>query len=35
MKGKELKPTTTCEWITVDDVSELKCKAETIEEFMT
>lgn len=29
------KPTTTCEWVRVDDVSEEKCTASTIEEFMS
>jgi acyl-CoA oxidase len=28
------KPTITCEWITLDDVTEEKCKAETIEDFL-
>lgn len=28
------KPTTTCEWITVEDVSENKCAAESAEDFM-
>ena len=28
------KPTITCEWITLDDVLEEKCKAETIEDFL-
>lgn len=27
------KPTITCEWISVDDVTEDKCKAESLEEF--
>lgn len=34
MQGKP-KTTITAEWITVDDVSEEKCLAETIEEFTT
>ena len=34
MKEKA-KPTTTCEWVKVDDVSEEKCAANSIEEFMT
>jgi hypothetical protein len=33
MKDK-LKTTTTVEWINLDDVSEDKCKAESIEELM-
>jgi len=33
MKG-EAKKTMTAEWITIDDVSEDKCAAESIEDFM-
>lgn len=32
---EKLKQTTTCEWIKIDDVSEEKCTAESIEELMT
>ena len=32
MKGKA-KKTVTAEWITIDDVSEEKCAAESVEEF--
>lgn len=33
-KGKEVKQTMTCEWITTDDVSDQKCEAESIEQIM-
>jgi len=34
MKDK-LKPTVTCEWIKLDDVTEEKCKYETAEDLLT
>jgi len=34
MKGQDQKPTTTCEWITFEDVSEDKCPFNTAEEFL-
>jgi len=33
MKGKA-KQSITADWVTTDDVTEEKCKAESIEEFM-
>lgn len=33
MKDK-MKPTQTCEWVTTDDVTEDKCEATTIDEFL-
>ena len=33
MKGDRFT-TFSCEWITIDDVSDQKCEAQTIEEFM-
>ena len=37
MKGNEekTKQTMTCEWISLEDVSDDKCQAETIEQLMT
>lgn len=34
MKDK-VKPTTTCEWVRIDDVSEEKCTVTSIDEFMS
>lgn len=33
MKDK-LKPSQTCEWVKTDDVTEEKCEATTIDEFL-
>jgi hypothetical protein len=34
MKGKE-KQTVTCQWVKIDDVSEEKCTAETIDQLLS
>jgi hypothetical protein len=35
MKGKQVKPTATCEWIKIEPVLGEKCLAETIEELLS
>ena len=34
MNDKEVQETTTCEWIKIDDFTEVKCNAESVEELL-